>query len=252
MLQWSDPYAAPRECFSIKGFWLCFLIERGKSCQQLLSGKGHISKLLQGSSAAWCHTLSTFRMGCAWLCIAFAATGVKVVEVTLQGTGAYEKQLSSSIICFVVILWHEKMESIPKGSRAVGGTPEIHLAGSTWSWCSTSQDVHRVTQLWLDLQEWCRHPCATGNQTKSPAERAAIWSKWRGTEEEDAEEEEGESGVAIISLCLEKALQRQCFISLTQTWVARRGWRKRPGVRSNCYIGGRSPLECNGIIKIYL
>lgn len=153
MLQWSDPYAAPRECFSIKGFWLCFLIERGKSCQQLLSGKGHISRLLQGSSAAWCHTLSTSRMGCAWLCIAFAATGVKVVEVTLQGTGAYEKQLSSSIICFVVILWHEKMESIPKGSRAVGGTPEIHLVGSTWSWCSTSQDVHRVTQLWLDLQE---------------------------------------------------------------------------------------------------
>lgn len=58
--------------------------------------------------------------------------------------------------------------------------------------------------------------------------------------------------MAIIPLCLQKGLQRKCFVSLMEMWVAGRGQEKQPGVRNNCYIGRRSQLECNGIIKIYL
>ena len=62
----------------------------------------------------------------------------------------------------------------------------------------------------------------------------------------------GGAAVAVIPLCLKRVLRRKCFISLMEMWVAGRGQKKRPGVRNNCYVGRRSPLECNGIIKIYL
>lgn len=62
----------------------------------------------------------------------------------------------------------------------------------------------------------------------------------------------GGADVAVIPLCLKKVLKGKCFISLMEMWVAGRGQKKRPGVRNNYYIGRRSPLECNGIIKIYL
>lgn len=58
--------------------------------------------------------------------------------------------------------------------------------------------------------------------------------------------------MATIPQCLIKVLRRKCFISLMEMWVAGKGQKKRPGVRSNSYIGRKSLLECNGIIKIYL
>lgn len=62
----------------------------------------------------------------------------------------------------------------------------------------------------------------------------------------------GGAAMVLIPLCLRKVLRRKWFISLMEMWVAGRGQKKSPGVRNNCYIGRGSPLECNGIIKIYL
>lgn len=64
----------------------------------------------------------------------------------------------------------------------------------------------------------------------------------------------GKAGAALVIIpqCLIKVWRRKCFISLIEMWVAGKGQKKRPGVRSNSYIGRKSLLECNGIIKIYL
>lgn len=60
------------------------------------------------------------------------------------------------------------------------------------------------------------------------------------------------AAVAIIPQCLIKVLRKKCFISSMEMWVAGKGQKKRPRVRSNCYIGRKSLLDCSGIIKIYL
>lgn len=49
----------------------------------------------------------------------------------------------------------------------------------------------------------------------------------------------------------DKGFEKEVFY-LMEMWVAGKGQKKRPGVRSNSYIGRKSLLECNGIIKIYL
>lgn len=65
---------------------------------------------------------------------------------------------------------------------------------------------------------------------------------------------EGKAGaaMAVIPQCLIKVLRKKCFISSMEMWVAGKGQKKRPRVRSNCYIGRKSLLDCSGIIKIYL
>lgn len=167
---------------------------------------------------------------------------------------------SSAVWCWL----DGRREGSLKSSCGVGSTPEICLLGSKAP-APTGVDTisfiphaHPLSNSKWDMPNmksfpnWTsksslRYPCAAINQAKFPGKWAVIW--WKVDRKGG-----GKAGaaMAIIPQCLIKVLRRKCFISLMEMWVEGKGQKKRPGVRSNSYIGRKSLLECNGIIKIYL